>query len=84
VARLVVLLLVPPAGPLTVAVNDSVFRRSGRKVYGAGWLPWYLARTLANCGQPDRRRTFTGLDDIHEALHRLYADGLLVPLGNGS
>jgi hypothetical protein len=37
VARLVVLLLVPPAGPLTVAVDDSVFRRSGRKVYGAGW-----------------------------------------------
>jgi DDE superfamily endonuclease len=37
VARLVVLLLVPPAGPLTVAADDSVFRRSGRKVYGAGW-----------------------------------------------
>jgi plasmid stabilization system protein ParE len=37
VARLVVLLLVPPAGPLTVAVDDSVFRRSGRKIYGAGW-----------------------------------------------
>ena len=37
VARLVVLLLVPPAGPLTVAVDDSVFRRSGRKVFGAGW-----------------------------------------------
>ena len=37
VARLVVLLLVPPADPLTVAVDDSVFRRSGRKVYGAGW-----------------------------------------------
>jgi hypothetical protein len=37
VARLVVLLLVPPAGPLTVAVDDSVFRRSGRKVHGAGW-----------------------------------------------
>jgi SRSO17 transposase len=36
VARLVVPLLVPP-GPLTVAVDDSVFRRSGRKVYGAGW-----------------------------------------------
>jgi DDE superfamily endonuclease len=36
VARLVVLLLVPP-GPLTVAVDDSVFRRSGRTVHGAGW-----------------------------------------------
>jgi hypothetical protein len=37
VARLVVPLLVPPGQPLTVAVDDSVFRRSGRKVYGAGW-----------------------------------------------
>jgi SRSO17 transposase len=37
VARLVVPLLVPPGDPLTVAVDDSVFRRSGRKVYGAGW-----------------------------------------------
>ena len=37
VARLVVLLLVPPGQPLTVAVDDSVFRRHGRKVYGAGW-----------------------------------------------
>jgi DDE superfamily endonuclease len=37
VARLVVPLLVPAGEPLTVAVDDSVFRRSGRKVYGAGW-----------------------------------------------
>ena len=37
VARLVVLLLVPPGEPLTVAVDDSVFRRSGRKVHGAAW-----------------------------------------------
>jgi DDE superfamily endonuclease len=37
VARLVVLLLVLPADPVTVAVDDSVFRRSGRKVHGAGW-----------------------------------------------
>jgi len=37
VARLVVLLLVPPGDPLTVAVDDSMFRRAGRKVYGAGW-----------------------------------------------
>jgi hypothetical protein len=37
VARLVVLLLVPPAGPLTVAVDDPVFRRAGRKGHGAGW-----------------------------------------------
>src|SRR5215470_13156943 len=37
VARLAVRLLVPPAVPLAVAVDDSVFRRSGRKVHGAGW-----------------------------------------------
>ena len=37
VARLVVLLLVPPGQPLTVAVDDTLFRRSGRKVHGAGW-----------------------------------------------
>jgi hypothetical protein len=37
VARLVVLLLVPAGQPLTVAADDPVFRRSGRKVYGAGW-----------------------------------------------
>jgi hypothetical protein len=32
---------------------------------------------------PDHLRTFTGLDDIRQALHRLYAEGLLVPLSNG-
>jgi hypothetical protein len=37
VARLVVLLLVPPGAPLEVAVDDSLFRRTGRKVHGAGW-----------------------------------------------
>jgi hypothetical protein len=37
VARMVVLLLVPPGGPVVVAVDDSVFRRCGRKVYGAAW-----------------------------------------------
>lgn len=35
VARLAVL-LVPVGAPLTVAVDDSLFRRAGRKVYGAG------------------------------------------------
>ena len=37
VARLVVMLLVPPGEPLVVAVDDSVFRRCGRKVHGAAW-----------------------------------------------
>jgi DDE superfamily endonuclease len=37
VARLAVALLVPAGGPVVVAVDDSVFRRSGRRVYGAAW-----------------------------------------------
>jgi transposase len=37
VARLVVALLVPAGEPVAVAVDDSVFRRCGRKVYGAAW-----------------------------------------------
>ena len=36
-ARLVVLLLVAPGAPLPVAVDDSLFRRSGRTVHGARW-----------------------------------------------
>ncbi len=35
-ARLVALLLVPPGAPLPVAVDDSLFRRCGRRVHGAG------------------------------------------------
>jgi DDE superfamily endonuclease len=37
VARLVVALLVPAGAAVIVAVDDSVFRRCGRKVYGAAW-----------------------------------------------
>ena len=37
VARLVVLMLAEPGAGLRVAVDDSVFRRAGRKVHGAGW-----------------------------------------------
>jgi hypothetical protein len=37
VARLVVALLVPAGAAIIVAVDDSVFRRCGRKVYGAAW-----------------------------------------------
>jgi hypothetical protein len=36
-ARLAVLLLAPAGEALTVAVDDSLFRRTGRKVHGAGW-----------------------------------------------
>jgi len=37
VARLVAALLVPAGEPVLVAVDDSVFRRCGRRVYGAAW-----------------------------------------------
>ncbi len=37
VAQLVVVPLAPPGADLRVAVDDSVFRRAGRKVHGAGW-----------------------------------------------
>lgn len=37
VAKVVVALLVPAGAGLTVAVDDSVFRRCGRKVHGAAW-----------------------------------------------
>ena len=37
VARLVAALLVPAGAAITVAVDDSVFPRCGRKVYGAAW-----------------------------------------------
>ena len=37
VARLAVARLVPPGAAITVAVDDSLFRRRGRKVYGAAW-----------------------------------------------
>jgi transposase len=37
VARLAVMLLVPPGADVQVAVDDPVFRRTGRKVHGAGW-----------------------------------------------
>ena len=37
VARLAVVLVVEPGADLEVAVDDSVFRRCGRKVHGAGW-----------------------------------------------
>jgi DDE superfamily endonuclease len=37
VARLVVAALVPEGAAVTVAVDDSVFRRAGRKVFGACW-----------------------------------------------
>jgi len=37
-ARLVVTALVPDGEPVTVAVDDTLFRRRGKKVWAAGWF----------------------------------------------
>jgi hypothetical protein len=38
VAKLVVSLLVPDGQPVTVAVDDTLFRRRGKKVWAASWF----------------------------------------------
>jgi hypothetical protein len=38
VARLVVALLVPAGQPVTVAIDDTLFRRRGKKVWAASWF----------------------------------------------
>jgi len=37
-AGLVVAALLPAGAPITVAVDDTLFRRRGKKVHGAGWF----------------------------------------------
>ena len=37
-AGLVVAHLLPAGAPITVAVDDTLFRRRGKKVHGAGWF----------------------------------------------
>jgi hypothetical protein len=37
-ARLVVSLLVPPGAPVDVAVDDTLFKRRGKKVWAAAWF----------------------------------------------
>src|SRR4029453_12455602 len=36
-ANLIVTRLLPPGSPLTIAVDDTLFRRSGKKVFGVAW-----------------------------------------------
>jgi len=38
VARLVVALLVPAGEPVAVAIDDTLFRRRGKKVWAASWF----------------------------------------------
>jgi hypothetical protein len=42
-----------------------------------------IANARRSYVEPDHLCTFTGIDDIREALHRLHAEGLLIPLSNG-
>jgi hypothetical protein len=37
-AELVVTALLPPGAPITLAVDDTLFRRRGKKVHAAGWF----------------------------------------------
>ena len=37
-ARLAVSLLVPDGEPVAVAIDDTLFRRRGRKVWAASWF----------------------------------------------
>ena len=38
IAELVVAHLLPAGAPITVAIDDTLFRRRGKKVHGAGWF----------------------------------------------
>jgi hypothetical protein len=44
-ARLVVALLVPAGDPVTIAVDDTVFRRRGKKIWAASWIQDGSARS---------------------------------------
>ncbi|MGH3885349.1 MAG: transposase [Pseudonocardiaceae bacterium] len=37
-AELVVAVLLPGSAPVTVAIDDTLFRRRGKKVHGVGWF----------------------------------------------
>jgi len=36
-ADLIVTRLLPPGAALTIAIDDTLFKRSGKKVFGAAW-----------------------------------------------
>ena len=38
VAELIVTHLLAPGAPITIAVDDTLFRRRGKKVHGVGWF----------------------------------------------
>jgi SRSO17 transposase len=50
VARLVVALLVPAGEPVTIAIDDTLFKRRGKKVWAASWFHDGSARVRARPG----------------------------------
>jgi len=51
-AGLVVTHLLAPGAPITVVIDDTLFRRRGRKVHGAGW---FHDGSAAGQGDPQSR-----------------------------
>lgn len=49
-AELIVIRLLAPGAPITVAVDDTLFRRRGKKVHGAGWYPPRVGTLLREPG----------------------------------
>jgi hypothetical protein len=54
-ARLVVALLVPAGDPVTIAVDDTVFRRRGKKIWAASWIQDGSAPGPAKTGYGNNR-----------------------------
>jgi hypothetical protein len=50
-ARLVVALLMPTGQPVTVAIDDTLFRRRGKKVWAAAWFRYGSAQGLRKTGR---------------------------------
>jgi len=57
-AKLVVALLVPPGAPVVVAIDDTLFRRRGKKVWAASWFHCATKRScyIARLTGRDERR----------------------------
>lgn len=50
-ARLVVALLVPAGEPVTVAIDDTLFRRRGKKIWAASWFHDWSAQGKHKTGR---------------------------------
>ena len=77
-ADLIVARLLPAGSPLTVAVDDTLFKRSGKKVFGVAWHHDGAAKGL----QTDRVRQLLGRCRHHRAATVPVPPG--VPAGAGA